>query len=270
MAIYSWDVTTGARIGEPLLHPNPVVEARFAPDGRRLLVLTGRGAWMWDAASGSRLSGPSGTAGDFHMVRLDRAARRAVLTANTVLVELWDPGSAQRLAEPWNHGVEALSGLFAHDDRHVVTHAEDRTLRVWYTPEPPLPAPTWLADVAEALAGRRFNPDGMLEPVLGPDRWAVLERVRTLPAGDFYGDWAAWFLAGGGSRTVSPASPLTVDENASRLAAFDTLPALLAAAHLNPTNRAVLARLAVHLRATATNESTAHRMPLADWLSRGP
>jgi len=270
MAIHSWNVATGARIGEPLVHPNPVLDARFAADGRRLVVLTGRGAWLWDAVSGRRLSGPLGSAGEFHMVRLDREARRAVLTLYTGAVELWDPMSVQRLAEPWNHGVEALSGLFTQDERHVVTYAEDHTIRVWYSPEPPLPAPAWLADLAEALAGRRFNPGGAIEPIPGSERWVAFDRVRAIPRGDFYGDWAGWFLARGGSRTLSPASSLTVEEDASRLAAFDTLPALISAAHLDPTNRAILTRLAVHLRATATNESTAHRGPLAEWLSRRP
>ena len=44
----------------------------------------------------------------------------------------------------------------------IVTASYDYTARVWDMPAASLPIPDWLPELAEAIAGRRFNPMGLL------------------------------------------------------------------------------------------------------------
>jgi hypothetical protein len=57
-----------------------------------------------------------------------------------------------------------------------------------------LPAPGWLPDLAEALAGRHLRGDGSPEPVPA-ERWQALQTSLSSQTGDdFYARWAKWFL----------------------------------------------------------------------------
>jgi hypothetical protein len=72
--------------------------------------------------------------------------------------------------------------------------AENGTLRLWPVVLAPLPAPPWLAELAEAAAGRRLRDDGAPETVPA-ERWHVLEAsLRSLEGNDFYARWARWFF----------------------------------------------------------------------------
>jgi hypothetical protein len=72
--------------------------------------------------------------------------------------------------------------------------AEDGRVRVWPILYASLPAPTWLPNLAEALAGRRLRDDGALEQV-PPERWVALNKsFGASTADDLYARWAKWFL----------------------------------------------------------------------------
>jgi hypothetical protein len=57
-----------------------------------------------------------------------------------------------------------------------------------------LPAPQWLPELAEAVAGRRLREDGVPESS-SVDRWQSLTTSLTsLNSDDAYARWAKWFL----------------------------------------------------------------------------
>jgi hypothetical protein len=80
------------------------------------------------------------------------------------------------------------------DGQRVVTTAEDGVLRFWSLPNPPPPVPQWLAELAEALGGKRFNEAGEMEGVPVSELHAMRRRLLDAPARDFYHNWARWFL----------------------------------------------------------------------------
>ena len=58
----------------------------------------------------------------------------------------------------------------------------------------PRPAPAWLPELAEALAGRRLREDGTLEQVPVERCLTLTKSLAVKTADDFYGRWARWFL----------------------------------------------------------------------------
>jgi hypothetical protein len=123
---------------------------------------------------------------------LDRTAR------------VWDAATGQPLSEPLVHDGRVVRARFSPDGRWLLTAA--RHGHLWELFQANSPAPPWLADLAEAVAGRCIGPDGF-EVAVEPDR---LAKIRRLLAGRAqrtpYERWGNWFLADRTARLASPAS----------------------------------------------------------------
>ena len=84
--------------------------------------------------------------------------------------------------------------------RDVVVHRGGPALdlcpivRLWPVVLATVPAPAWLPDLAEALAGHRLRDDGSPEPVLAERLQALSSSLGSLPADDFYARWSQWFF----------------------------------------------------------------------------
>jgi len=206
-----WDARTGEPLCEPLLHDSSVWQAQFSRDGRRILTQTKDDvARVWDVASGLPLTEPL----PGHPVGL-----------NIIM----SPSTPAR---------------FSADNRRVVLPAGDNTAG-WLELPPDEPAPAWLPDLVEAIAGRRWTGRG---PETLP--WSDLESARSLlpqnSGGNAWTAWAQWLLADRSTRTLSPTSTQHVGEYVADCLDAGTLASLLDAARLQPTNQIVRARLAAH------------------------
>ena len=74
------------------------------------------------------------------------------------------------------------------------------------------PNPEWLPELAEAVAGQRFNGGQAPVPVPMSEFFQLKKRIISSLASDPYTRWAKWFLADRRTRALSPASPLTLPE----------------------------------------------------------
>ena len=84
-----------------------------------------------------------------------------VLTASRDgTARLWDAASGHPVAEPLQHTRRIAAAHFSPDGRWVITASEDRTAVIWRLLRPGSPPPTWLAELAEAVAGKRLKSTG--------------------------------------------------------------------------------------------------------------
>jgi hypothetical protein len=101
-----------------------------------------------------------------------------------------------------------------------------------------------LADLAEAVIGKRVNAQGALENVSPARLGELRQRVTALSRDTDFTRWLAWFFADRSTRTISPNSPITIPEYVARLVEQRTLDAAREAVLLAPTNAPALGHLA--------------------------
>ncbi len=189
-----WDVETGRLVRE-FRHDHQVYNAAFSPDGRR--ILTGdssRRAFIWDAETGQRLfelmPHPGGVwYGEFS------ADGRVLLTGDDAgNARVWEAASGLPLSGWVRNGDSLKRAHLSPDGRWALSAAKNGTVRVWPVLLAPSPAPAWLPELAEAVAGHQLRQDGTLEPVAS-DRLAALNASLAASTGDdFYARWARWFF----------------------------------------------------------------------------
>ena len=133
-ALRLWDPATGRMLGEPLRGPESFLwNIRFSPDGRRMVVGSGRTPWMWDVNS-SRPTGVAlrGHEDDVTQIDFTPDSRRIVSSSRDGTLRLWDAATGQPLGEPMKgHGRAVVSFAIASDGARIVSGGMDGTLRLW-------------------------------------------------------------------------------------------------------------------------------------------
>jgi WD40 repeat protein len=189
-----WEADTGRLVRE-FRHEQQVLTAAFSPDGKRILTGDGsRRAFIWDAATGQRLIELMAHPGAAWYGEFSTDGRLILTGDDAGNARLWDAASGLPLSGWVRNGPSLKRTHLSPDGRWALSAAEDGTVRVWPVLFARLPAPVWLPELAEALAGRRLRDDGTLEPVPA-ERWLALNKsLAANSANDFYGRWARWFL----------------------------------------------------------------------------
>jgi hypothetical protein len=117
------------------------------------------------------------------------------------------------------HCGEFILAQFSPDAKQIVMVSAQGTARVWDIAPSGTGFPDWLLPLAEALAGERLNPQGVLEPT-GQDPATVIGRIRQqleqAPGNDDWVVWGRWFLADRATRTISPFSKVAILEHLKR------------------------------------------------------
>jgi hypothetical protein len=180
---------------------------------------------------------------------------------------VWDASTGQPLTEGLKHNGAVTSAHFSPDGLRVVTTSKDHNARVWDVPLASPPIPDWLPELAEAVAGQRFNKKRLLESVSADEHVRLRQMLATASGTDIYSHWARWFFADRSTRTISPFSSLTVPEYVQRRIQEDTLDGLNEAVRLEPTNGLAFARLAKQVLAQ-NDKDNPRREAEADLLSR--
>jgi len=162
-------------------------------------------------------------------------------------VRVWDALTGHALTEPLIHDANALYAEFSPDGRYVVTASADGTARIWEVGSAVLPIPTWLPDLAEAVAGRRIGPQEMSVTLAVGDLYRLKEKLRSLETQGYYETWVQWFLADLGHRRVSPSAHMSMSEYVEYLVNCRTEESLRLALTLDPACLEATLRLAVLL-----------------------
>ncbi len=189
-----WEAESGRLVRE-FRHEQQVLTAAFSPDGQR--ILTGdasRRAFIWDAATGQRLVELMPHPGSVWYAEF-RSDGRQILTGDDAgNARLWDGTGGLPSSEWVRNGPSLKRTHFSPDGRWALSVAENGKVRVWPVLYAAAPAPAWLPELAEALAGRRLRDDDTLEQVPA-ERWLALNKsLAASTAEDFYSRWARWFL----------------------------------------------------------------------------
>ncbi len=264
-----WDARTGQPIGPPLKHEAEVHSAQFSPDGSRIVTASpDRTARVWDARTGQLLVPPLRHLTEVHSAQFSLDGRRILTGSWDFTARVWDGQTGEPLTHPLRHDSGVDSAQLSPDGQRVATRiVRDRAARIWEVPEPPMPAPTWLPVLAEAVAGQRLNDQRIPEPVAAEEISRLKNHLLQSPTTDLWTTCAKWCLADPCTRTRSPAATRTVPEYVGQLLQDPTRPNLVEAVRLAPTNGlawAALARLIMSL----PDGTNAVRVAQAEWYGR--
>jgi eukaryotic-like serine/threonine-protein kinase len=263
-----WDAQSGQPVSEPLRHQGGVWSAQFSPDGRRVVTACDdKTARVWDAQSGQPVSEPLRHQGGVWSAQFSPDGHRVVTASRDKTVRIWDAQTGQPVSEPLRHGADVRSAQFSPDGHRVVTASYDKTARVWELPYGLVPAPPWLPELAESVAGKRLTGTGTVEPVAPEEFLKLKEQLLTSVETNYYARWAKWFCGDRSTRTISPLSSITVPAYVQRRIEEYTLESLKEAVRLSPTNAVAFARLAKQVLAQ-TEKDNPRRVEQADFYSR--
>jgi WD40 repeat protein len=113
-------------------HDGPVRYAEFSPDGRRVVTAgDADAAYVWDAATGERVSTLRGHRGRVTYVSFSPDGRRLVTAGADATARLWDAETGRQVTVLQGHGNAVGYATFGPDGRSVLTAGADATARLW-------------------------------------------------------------------------------------------------------------------------------------------
>jgi WD40 repeat protein len=191
-----WDVASGKVLHE-FRSEKAVYNAAFSPDGRRLLIGSAdRTARIFDIDSGRQVSETMTHPGGIWYTEFSPDGRLVLTGDDSGVARLWDAETGLPLSNWFRSRISLKCALFSPDGGHVITSSRDHTVKIWPVMVAPTRCPSWLPDLAEAIAGRRLDEDGGIHPVPFGAFEALRDRLVASTDDGFYSRWARWFLVG--------------------------------------------------------------------------
>jgi hypothetical protein len=126
--------------------------------------------------------------------QFSKDGQRVASGSSDSTARVWDAATGYPLTEPLRHEKGLLRVRFTPDQTRLLTVARDSAVRFWDVPLAPAPVAPWLADLGEALAGKRLNARGEMEVVGSEELQALRQQLTMEPGNDFYTRWARWFF----------------------------------------------------------------------------
>jgi WD40 repeat protein len=197
-----WDALSGKAIGEPLQHQAAVMSAEFSPDGRMVLTASyDRTAIVWNARTGKALNRPLQHQEPLNNARFSPDGRRVATACWDGFPRVWDVRTGHLLSVHREGGF-SFDG-FSPDGQRVALRGNPAA-GIWEVPLAEVPAPAWLARLAEVVAGVRLNTQGVPVAVPVSEFFELKEELAALEGDGFYEQFAKWFLADRSARARSP------------------------------------------------------------------
>ncbi len=192
-----WDAASGRDITQPLRHPLAVFDARFSPDGKRVVtVCLDRSSRIWDSHTGRLLAESHGYSGGVLGCEISPDGMLFGTYSDKKVVQFWDmetglPVSDLVPAAPTHSGCRSEIRFLQAGRSALVMNPGG--YRHYSIPQPPMPAPDWLSELAGLLASDAAwvtDEDNAASALL-----RLRQRLEHLPGQDFYAEWARWFFA---------------------------------------------------------------------------
>ncbi|MFO1498237.1 MAG: WD40 repeat domain-containing protein [Verrucomicrobiota bacterium] len=191
-----WAADTGAPIGTPIRAETGLMGAVFSADGGRILIYTFTGARIYDAQTLKPLTPPMLHGDSVHRVKtaaFSPDGRWVATGSEDGAARVWDAQTGYPITEPLRHQRGVTTLLWLPNSRQLLTGSFDTSIRRWDLPDLGT-APPWLPDLAEALAGKRDEPNGGSTPVPSDQLGRIRRDAMIHDTGD--DRWLHWFFSG--------------------------------------------------------------------------
>ena len=168
--------------------------AGFSPDGRWVLTCSAdRTARVWDVATGRPVSAVMRHRDKVTFARFSPDGTLVLTGCNDGTARLWEARRGYPITEPLAHQGRITGVQFSPDGGHFLSIGSEDALRVWKVPQAPTPAPSWLSELAESIAGGGLDSHGDWVPV-SAQRLEEVEKSCLSDQNEFYAEWARQFL----------------------------------------------------------------------------
>ena len=103
----------------------------FSPDGARLVTRSGKGAQLWDVASGRQLGAPLAHDTFVMSARFSADGTRVVTASQDKTAKIWNAENGEPIGKPFVHEDKLTWASFNPDGKRIATSAEDKRIRIW-------------------------------------------------------------------------------------------------------------------------------------------
>ncbi len=188
-----WDSASGKQVMQRSFGDT----AGFSPDGRRVIMASGKTALLWDAKNGEEVQ-QFRHDGVVLTAAFSPDGRTVVTVSFDKTARLWDAESGKEL-QRLTHDATVFDASFSPDGRTLVTASEDNTARLWdvgFLSTPTDVAPERLRAWVLLRTGQDFSTEGRLRP-LTKEEWEQQRRMLDGSGGDWQPppDPRRWHLA---------------------------------------------------------------------------
>jgi WD40 repeat protein len=156
-SVQIWDAITGVpRFTNGLHADHNIMSFDFSGDGRWLAAGTmeSRTLFIWDAGTGKLVRQIEEHAGMAHRLAFNPDGLRLASASQQGMIQIWDTRTGLPVDEPIKPpGARTSSLAWSTDGRRLLIGLNTETVCAVDVPEVPIPAPAWLAGIAEALVG---------------------------------------------------------------------------------------------------------------------
>jgi WD40 repeat protein len=131
-ALWILDGETGHIRYGPLTQEQPIWNASFSPNGRRIVVISyDNAAHLWDPATGMRVGQPLRHNSNVSSAVFSPDSTRLVTTGRDKLAKIWNVENGEIVHAELIHKAEVEAGVFSADSRLLATICNDRTVAIW-------------------------------------------------------------------------------------------------------------------------------------------
>lgn len=230
-----WDTRTRQEFGEPLQEDHSIGDMYWSPDGTRILTDAGT---IWKIATRTRVAG-------LHELSLERLqwdseGARIVSSDYSGTARVWEAATGKAVCDPLEHPGR-VGAQWSPDGSRVLLVWWDGTLdgnaRIWHISNGnrlPAETPRAALDVARAVAGYRFAPDGDLVVLEPAERLSILASALDA-SDDLWGELFHWLALSRERRTTHPRSTRTLRQIAEQERDAGTSASLASALLYDPT-----------------------------------
>jgi WD40 repeat protein len=191
-----WDSNTGRPLTTELHHPGGMISMSVNSQSDKMVAGgTDGGIRVW-STTGAMLAETESVPGYTWAVALSHSGESFAAAVGSNHLRVWETSAGVPLTD-WHIGLlnQPNRLLFSPDDHWVAAAGFDHRVALIPQYQPSGPAPDWLPELAEAVAGEKLRPDGIVEPVPPEAFIALKQRLESIAADDFYSRWVKWFLA---------------------------------------------------------------------------
>jgi WD domain, G-beta repeat len=263
-----WNTSDGTQVGAPLRHHSGVRWATFSPDGAWIATASSdNNARLWNASTHEPVGEPMTHQGPVWRALFTHDGGWLSTASLDGSARVWAVPSGQPVTEPFRHRGWPTGLAPTPNGRWIGLGESTGGFDLRELP-PDGVGPSWLADLAEAVAGERFTENGF-EPVPPTQLAGIADMARRSTSNDDWSMFRRWFFADRRVRTISPSSACTVAEWVDDLAeagGYDVLCDVYRVAPERPGLTAQLANLASAREIVALSRPTEEPDYFRRWL----